>query len=308
MPRQQLHAVLAGNGFGHALCACLHFFSHITAVALYFLVTYFLALGVLWKKMPDDLGTEAIFEDSDRSGGERAVDTTQERVAYREALERDVTPPLPDVEPEEVEHAASVQADAQLKKRTWLGTAVANQKWLQFVSKTIPIDKLSFDVNKEHGQTRGIDEAHVAALAQSLTERPPTDCVKVTVWDNHSGRRMYVLAGQHLTRAILKVKDNRQKQGMPIDKWMTHVYADVLKFETPLDDRRLIAGAQNASTKIFRVTSVSECLQNMWADSQAAGNIKTAQDMQDFILRHVEQAGLNVHEAGPVCAISSHCE
>ena len=117
-----------------------------------------------------------------------------------------------------------------------------------------------------------------------------------------------MLAGQHLTRAILKVKDNRQKQGMPIDKWMTHVYADVLKFETPLDDRRLIAGAQNASTKIFRVTSVSECLQNMWADSQAAGKIKTFQDLQDFILRHVEQAGLNVHEAGPVCTISSHCE
>ena len=51
MPRQQLHAVLAGNGFGHALCACLHVFSHITVLALFFFVTFFLALGVMWKKM-----------------------------------------------------------------------------------------------------------------------------------------------------------------------------------------------------------------------------------------------------------------
>ena len=104
--------------------------SHHSAGFILFCRFFFLALGVLWEKMPDDLGTEPIFEDSDSSGGERVVDTTQERVAYGEALERDVTPPLPDVEPEEVEHAASVQADAQLKKRTWLGTAVANQKWL----------------------------------------------------------------------------------------------------------------------------------------------------------------------------------
>ena len=45
-----------------------------------------------------------------------------------------------------------------------------------------------------------------------------------------------------------------------MQRWHTHVDADVLKFETPLWQRQLVAVASNASTRLHRTTSIAECL------------------------------------------------
>ena len=71
---------------------------------------------------------------------------------------------------------------------------------------------------------------------------------------------------------------------------------DVLKFETPLDERRTLAGALNASTRLHRTTSISECLRLLKTmDDEPVG------DIDDKIVRAVEQSGLNLIGSTPVC-------
>ena len=253
-----------------------------------------------------DLGTEEIFEElQERAADEqellllgRDAPPTQAEPAEEAASHRSGTPAMEDVDEEELAQVQAVHAESALKKRAWTGTTVINARWYEKISKPMQVDKLSWDVNREFGQTRGVDESHVAVLVQSLTERPPTDCLRVTVWENQSDRKTYILAGQHLCRALLRVKDNRVKDGLPVERWMTHVLADVLKWDTPLDDRKLVSGSQNASSRIVRLTTVSETLRNMLSEQRGD------QSVQDFVLKHVEQSGANIHDTNPVCNLS----
>ena len=89
-----------------------------------------------------------------------------------------------------------------------------------------------------------------------------------------------------------------------MQRWHTHVAADVLRFETPLAQRQLVAGASNASTPLHRTTStplhrttsIAECLRQVL-------KLESEPDLavHDRILRAVEQCGLNVTGTSPVC-------
>ena len=183
--------------------------------------------------------------------------------------------------------------DSALKKKGWVGTG-AMGKWFAAVGKDIPIDRLGWDLKLEHGQTRAVDDTHVDHLVNSLILRPPREPVKITVWENQVDKKYYIMSGQHLSRAVQRVKEERQKQGLKLEPWHSTVRADVLKFDTPKATRMTLAGAENASTRIQRVTTVSECLRNLMADT-------TADTLQDKVLRAVEQSGLNVTDSSPVC-------
>ena len=112
----------------------------------------------------------------------------------------------------------------------------------------------------EFGQTRMLNEKHMLNLMESLQERPPLCNLKLTVWENSAERKYYVLAGQHLAKALMKLREDREKNGLQLARWQKFVTADIMKFDTPLEDRRIIAGAQNASTRLHRTTTVAECL------------------------------------------------
>jgi hypothetical protein len=242
-----------------------------------------------------DLGTEPIFESSE-SGGEDPVGPTAERATARQsAAEADVG-----TESGGEEMTATQAAEGALKRRKWTGTEEVQRKWLTSTAKDIEIDRCAWDLQLCYGQTRALDEGHVMRLKASLEERPPTAPVRVCLWENSADRKFYFLSGQHIGRAVKKIREDRETQGVGLQRWHTHVCADVLKFETPLWQRQLMAGASNASTRLHRSTSIAECLRQvvkLEVDPELA--------VHDRILRAVEQCGLNVTGTSPVCNHSS---
>ena len=247
-----------------------------------------------------DLGTEEIIE-SDNASINSSLLRVSEEMRGGQRRERSPTPVVEHARESGEDVAASdeeEQRELALKKRKWSGTESINRRWFAALSRATPVDNLSFDVNLEHGQTRPLKESHVTELVASLLMRPPMHRLKVTAWENTRDRRLYVLAGQHLTKAVRKIKADRESQGLALEAWMREMDVDVLKFETPLDERRTVAGALNASTRLHRTTSISECLQLLKVmDADPVG------DVSDKIVRAVEQSGLNPIGSTPVCFV-----
>ena len=76
---------------------------------------------------------------------------------------------------------------------------------------------------------------------------------------------------------------------------MKNVEVDVLKFETPLTDRRIYAGAMNASTKVARQSTLAECVrlyQTLAVDTEL--------DFNQRVVKAVEMSGLNTPGSNPV--------
>ena len=122
--------------------------------------------------------------------------------------------------------------------------------------------------------------------------------LRVSLWENTADRKFYFLSGQHIGRAVKKIRDERESQGLGVQRWHTRVAADVLRFDTPLAQRQLVAGASNASTRLHRTTSIAECLRQVL-------KLESEPDLavHDRILRAVEQCGLNVTGTSPVCIL-----
>lgn len=140
--------------------------------------------------------------------------------------------------------------------REWQGTAAATP-WVEAVGRLVPMEQLGWDPNREMGQSRVLDDMHVARLIQSLRKWPPLEPVRVTVWDNQGDNNMVLLAGQHLSKAISLIAEERRVEGLAVPEWQRVVRADVLKFATPLSVRQLVAGAfqsvHHSLTGVIRV-------------------------------------------------------
>ena len=181
-------------------------------------------------------------------------------------------------------------------KPEWRGTGAVNAKCFESHGKLVSLKELAWDLKRQYGQSRTVKDEHVKALVNSLTLRPPRGPVAVTTWFNESDRRHYVLAGQHIARAVCKIAESRQAQGLELADWHRFVKADVLKYDTSLEDRALVCGADNASSRVVRQTKVSECLTAMFEDPSSRTDLTAA------IVKHVEFSGLNFDQDNPVCA------
>ena len=206
-------------------------------------------------------------------------------------------------EPEEVDEKTK---ERELRRRTWEGTADINASYFTAVSKDMPLDKMSFDLRLEFGQTRPLSNSHAVELAESLKQRPPLTPLSVTVWENLDERRYYVVGGQHLCRALTMIRDERMKAGLPVERWMNTVSCDILRFDTPLSKRRLVAGALNASGKLHRSASIADALRLIRRQDPSQ-----PMDQTERIITAVEHCGLNTGVT-PVCSsnpsVSIHSE
>ena len=209
--------------------------------------------------------------------------------------------PEPATGVEEVEEARSEsdedtkEKERELKKQRWTGLETINRKYWGALAKVMSVDSLSFDVHQVHGQTRPIDPVHVKNLMESLTIRPPNHLLRISVWDCVTDRKTYVVSGQHLMRAVLNLRQEREEKGLQVPRWMKNVEVDVLKFETPLTDRRIYAGAMNASTKVARQSTLAECVrlyQTLAVDTEL--------DFNQRVVKAVEMSGLNTPGSNPV--------
>ena len=84
------------------------------------------------------------------------------------------------------------------------------------------------------------------------------------------------------------VRDERLAGGLWLEKWHQVVSADIMKADTPLHHRRTVAGASNASARLQRTTSISECIRQIL-------RLETEPNMSlpYRILTAVENCGLN---------------
>ena len=185
------------------------------------------------------------------------------------------------------------------KQKQWKGTQAINAQYFKSIGKELAIDRLAWDVRLEFGQSRTVDDNHVQQLVTSLQLRPPREALKINCWENEVDRKLYILAGQHLCRAVQRIREDRLSHGLHIEDWQRTVRADILRFDTPVEVRRVVAGQENASTRISRATTVSECIKLFLLDN-------TEETFHNKVVRAVEQAGLNQSAVTPVCFHSKH--
>ena len=191
------------------------------------------------------------------------------------------------------------EKERELKKQKWTGLETINRRYWGSLAKVMSLDSLTFDVHQVHGQTRPIDPVHVKNLMESLTIRPPNHLLRISAWDCVTDRKMYIVSGQHLMRAVMNLRQEREEKGLQVPRWMKNVEVDVLRFETPLSDRRIYAGAMNASTKVARQSTVAECVrlyQTLAVDTEL--------DFNQRVVKAVEMSGLNTPGTNPVCCSS----
>lgn len=118
--------------------------------------------------------------------------------------------------------------------------------------------------------------------------------MKCTVWVCEADGRFYILSGQHLVMAIKRIRDKRHADNLPLFSWHKTVRADVLRFETPIADRRTVSGAENASARVTRQTSITECLANL-----LEGGPVPEEELNSRIAQAIEDSGLNVDKDNP---------
>ena len=273
------------------LIACTRMPSVCTAILrLFFFVVFVLMASV--DDILADLGTEAIVESGAETGGETPE---RRRVREREEEEHSADEAAVAASADEAVGATQTQQEASLKKRKWRGTDDINRVWFKSVGTDVELDRLSWDLKQEFGQTRPLDDQHVQKLCESLRSRPPTAPIRCTLWENVTERRLYILAGQHICRAVAKVRDERLQQGLRLERWHQVVNADIMKADTPIQHRRTIAGASNASARLQRTTGITECIKQIL-------RLETGPDMNinDRILTAVENCGLNAASSTPV--------
>jgi len=132
--------------------------------------------------------------------------------------------------------------------------------------KLVKVTELNWDREAKLGQTRCLDDDEVELKIKSLTQNPPDVPVMVTVWPNEDGQ-LFVISGQHVSMAALKIYQDYLRRSVPAPKWCRHVNAETMKHEMPLEDRENYAGDKNAmqhAISKFHTSQVStRCVQYM---------------------------------------------
>lgn len=230
-----------------------------------------------------------------------AEDVPARQAATGDAEEGDPWPGELDVGEGDEEGAGARKRKASEKQRQWTSLAGIQETYFEATSKLMPLDRLAWDVNLEHGQSRTVDDAHVEQLVASLTRNPPLEPVTVTLWNHEGENKMYILSGQHVCKALQRVRDERMTQALPIPDWQQLVKAHILKYATPLDVRRTVSGADNAAARMVRQTSVHEVMASILGD-------KSRDDVNTKIQNHLEFHGMLEPDTQPVCTSNDHAE
>lgn len=109
--------------------------------------------------------------------------------------------------------------------------------------------------------------------------------------------RYYVLGHQHLCRAVIEVSEERKKNGLPLEDWMTHIRGDILRFSTTLNVRRRLAGQENAMALMAKKPTLPDFARALLKDNPPP----TERTIQHRIRRGLENCGLNIDVEMPVC-------
>lgn len=217
--------------------------------------------------------------------------------ALAAAAEADVPASEHDAEGAPVEAVGVRERKAAEKQRQWTSLSTIQESYFEATSKLVPLDRLAWAVNLEHGQSRTVEDAHVEQLVFSLTRNPPLEPITVTLWNHEGENKVYILSGQHVCKALQRARDQRMTQALPIPDWQQLVKGHILKYSTPLDVRRTVSGADNAAARVVRQTAVHEVMASILHD-------RTKDNVNTKIQNHLEYNGMLDSDVQPVCPTS----
>ena len=94
----------------------------------------------------------------------------------------------------------------------WSSLKDINSQWFSAIGKEVAMDKLAWDSRVEFGQARPLDDQHVLKIVESMRLRPPREPIKVTLWENQADKKYYILSGQHVSKAVFKIREERERE------------------------------------------------------------------------------------------------
>ena len=197
---------------------------------------------------------------------------------------------------EEEQERDRAEAERKLEKATWTNVEHIMRRYCTAYGRRVPIENLALDVNQTHGQTRPIDTEQVRKLVESFTLRAPSHPIRMTGWESNVDRKIYVISGQHQLQALMNLRLHREQRGLSLPEWLRVAEIDVLRYDTPLIDRKTVAGAANSSARVARATTLTECVRNYQALEENAD-----MDFPRRVVKAIEVSGLNPPGATPVC-------
>ena len=102
---------------------------------------------------------------------------------------------------------------------------------------------MEFDLEAREGQPRRLSESGVKTRLAAMRANLPTTPAEVLLWLRNPHADRYVcLGGQHTLKATLTLRDDAIRRGEPLQQWMTHVSATVIRPDTPIEVREKLAG------------------------------------------------------------------
>ena len=150
------------------------------------------------------------------------------------------------------------------------------QYWLEEAVE-IPVEELLLDDTAAQGQIRVIEPSAVAERVASMRQAEPVDLLEVRVWESDptgvntgtvsfisgsffpcAGTHKVVLSGQHSVKAMLQIRQEDLAANRDLRPWQTKVRAKVLKNETPLAVRRMIAGDSQFQQRNYKDLKLSD--------------------------------------------------
>ena len=98
----------------------------------------------------------------------------------------------------------------------------------------------------------------VATLREQLLLNQPSEPAHIVVWEAATGGPFYVIAGQHESKALQSIRREKiTTEALP--RYLTEVKATVIRTDTPLYVRRLIASKHQAAQQRVTRVRTSRC-------------------------------------------------
>lgn len=168
------------------------------------------------------------------------------------------TPPTQPTQSQAQTQSQTSQSPAKKKARRSLCRFEGEdlvKKWTARI-ETVSMEDCEIENEVALGQTRSIDEGHVAEIMMSTGIQPPTDLEPIIVWETPE-QCLIPVDGQHWVIAAQRMAQKLEEESLDVPRWMTHARATILKTSTPLDVRERIGGRQNAARQVVRQTNVA---------------------------------------------------
>ena len=186
--------------------------------------------------------------EAERRATESAGREAEERLAKREAE------PKPKAKPKAKGKPPAKPAPVEYPRP---GPGVYSARDVEF-----ELMRVQFDTMGQMGQARPLSSEGVQKRLGEIRHNPPTEPAVVELWESATGGPFVCLAGQHTCSALQMLHREVEGRG-EIPRWLKIVRANVLPPGTPLEVRKLVAGAAQAREQAVVPVTVSRCCEHL---------------------------------------------